>query len=118
MATTHRADGLYFLNINILKNRLACENQRRRWYLRFRNRNIPITLEVVREMHNNFDRCVAWAASTMFHNGLVSCEHYNRFLEQYRGAFLKPDCEAECKAFMNLLRNRARREADIRKAAA
>ena len=99
---THRADGHYYLTLDILRDNCACHSGVRlfvaRTGARRGGRNVSVTLELLEKLSLHAE----WAAHAMYDKGLVAQKEMQRFLDElYEDGAL---------AFMNLLERRAVRE--------
>jgi len=104
----HPADGLYYLDLELLERAYACSRQRARWQSFFGRKRVPITLAVLRKMHNNFNRTLGWGAAHMRARSKISDAEIRAFDSIYFS--MDSNSETERRAFMDLLATRARRE--------
>lgn len=103
----HEADGLYYLDEEILTRARACEEQASRWYAKFGRGKVPMTLRRIQAMHDEDNRCVAWCMDAMRDSRFITEEEWDRWGYKYASTWCPRE---ECLTLMDLLAARARRE--------
>jgi hypothetical protein len=103
---THRADGHYYLTVDILRDHDACHSGLQQFIhvssIERDYQKVPVTLKLMEELDNH----AAWAGDEMKINGLVTENEREVFCDEC----YKPPYGSEALAFMNLLERRAVRE--------
>lgn len=107
---THPADGLYYLDAEMLARGDACRTGIRAFEAVAGGTSAPLTLQLVIEVQS-LCSCIAWAASVMGEGRKVTTGEYWQFSSEYRGA---RSTRAAARAFMDLLLARAKREGLVR----